>query len=141
MNNPPIFDVQKIYSEIQKSTDVALYEVGEKIIDDTNALVPMHKVIAYNRRNHEPEGVLRASAEITKKSKKGGIEISYSRPTPVGDVVDNLYEGKNAWGSPVQHWTTPGTGGKWLEKSEEAHLQDWIEYFRQRTREIWRERK
>lgn len=124
------FDPHKIYDNIQKSTDVALYEVGEKIIEDTEQFVPMKT------------GVLRASAEITNKS-HDDIEISYERIVPDGtDVTMPLYEGVYyKTGMPVKHWTTPGTGGFWLENSEEANEMFWIEYFKERTREIWQNRK
>jgi hypothetical protein len=125
------FDPQKIYSEIQKSTDVALYEMAEKIIDDTEQFVPMKT------------GALRQSAKVEKLRKHGGIEISYERIIPSGvDVAPWLYNGLYyKTEQPVKNWTTPGTGGFWLEESEEENLEDWIEYFRERTREIWRDRK
>ncbi|MBO4543879.1 MAG: hypothetical protein J5725_11955 [Bacteroidales bacterium] len=123
------FDPQKIYGNIQKSTDVALYEVAEKVIEDTEQFVPMKT------------GALRQSATIEGKG-SDHITISYSRVIPNGvDIADLLYEGKNARGTPVQNWTTPGTGGYWLEISEDGNLDSWIEHFKQRTREIWRKRK
>lgn len=124
------FDVNKIYDNIQKSTDVALYEVGEKIIEDTEPFVP------------KKTGRLRNSATVERSSKASGIEISYERVLPNGDdITSNLYAGLNSRGTPVRKWTTPGTGGYWLEKSEASNLPDWIDYFKQRTREIWRKRK
>ena len=123
------FNPHKIYDNIQKSTDVALYEMAEKLIDDTEQFVPMRT------------GALRQSATIVKKG-KSEIEIEYSRVIPNGDdIADLLYEDLNARGNPVQNWTTAGTGGHWLEISEEENLADWIEYFKQRTREIWQKRK
>jgi hypothetical protein len=123
------FDANKIYNEIQKSTDVALYEMAEKVIEDTEQFVPMKT------------GALRQSAEINKLSRGSGIEITYSRVIPNGDdISDLLYAGLNSRGTPVKNWTTDGTGGYWLEVSEEENLDDWIEYFRERTREIWRKR-
>lgn len=125
-----IFDPQKIYSEIQKSTDVALYEMAEKVVSDTEQFVPMKT------------GALRDSATIEKMGKHNGIEISYERVIPTGaDITELLYNGLNSKGFPVQNWTTAGTGGFWLEESEDENLQDWIEYFRERTRELWRKKK
>lgn len=123
------FDANKIYNEIQKSTDVALYEMAEKVIEDTEQFVPMKT------------GALRQSAEINKLSRGSGIEITYSRVIPNGaDIADLLYKGKNSRGTYVENWTTAGTGGLWLEVSEERNLNDWIEEFREKTREIWRKR-
>lgn len=123
------FDANKIYDEIQKSTDVALYELADKVIEDTEQFVPMKT------------GALRQSAEVNKLSRQDGIEITYSRVIPNGDnIADLLYQGLNARGNPVRNWTTDGTGGFWLEISEEENLDDWIDYFRERTREIWRKR-
>jgi len=123
------FDANKIYDEIQKSTDVALYELADKVIEDTEQFVPMKT------------GALRQSAEVNKLSRQNGIEITYSRVIPNGDdIADLLYQGLNSMGNPVKNWTTDGTGGFWLEISEEENLDDWIDYFRERTREIWRKR-
>lgn len=123
------FDANKIYDEIQKSTDVALYELADKVIEDTEQFVPMKT------------GALRQSAEVNKLSRQDGIEITYSRVIPNGDdIADLLYQGLNSRGNPVRNWTTDGTGGFWLEISEEENLDDWIDYFRERTREIWRKR-
>jgi len=123
------FDANKIYDEIQKSTDVALYELADKVIEDTEQFVPMKT------------GALRQSAEVNKLSRQNGIEITYSRVIPNGEeIADLLYQGLNSRGNPVRNWTTDGTGGFWLEISEEENLDDWIDYFRERTREIWRKR-
>ena len=123
------FDANKIYNEIQESTDVTLYELADKVIEDTEQFVPMKT------------GALRQSAEVNKLSRQDGIEITYSRVIPNGDdIADLLYQGLNARGNPVRNWTTDGTGGFWLEISEEENLDDWIDYFRERTREIWRKR-
>lgn len=128
------FDANKIYDNIQKSTDVALYKMAKKVVEDTEQFVPMS--------NGKNKGALRQSATIEKKSRENGIEITYSRVIPTGlDVAGLLYEGKNAWGSPVQHWTTAGTGGDWLGVSEDKNLDAWIDCFREETRKIWRERK
>ena len=130
MSYKVIFDAQKIYDSIQKSTDVALYEIGDKIIEDTEPFVP------------KKTGVLRQSATVERLSKADGIEISYERVLSNGDdITSNLYAGLNSKGTPVQRWTTQGTGGYWLEKSEAANLPNWVDYFRERTKEIWRKRK
>lgn len=125
------FDANKIYDQIQKSTDVALYEMAEKVVEDTEQFVPMKT------------GALRDSATIESATKQGGIQISYERVIPNGvDVAPWLYNGLYyKTEQPVKNWTTPGTGGFWLEESEDNNLDEWVEYFKQRTREIWRKRK
>lgn len=123
------FDAKKIYDNIQKSTDVALYEMALKVVNDTEQFVPMKT------------GALRQSAEL-KRGENKTIEITYSRVIPNGkEIADLLYAGLNSNEQPVKNWTTAGTGGYWLEVSEEENLPEWIDYFKERTREIWRKRK
>lgn len=123
------FDPKLIYENIQKSTDVSLDELGEKILEDTEDFVPMKT------------GALRASAEVTHKD-RNGIEITYERLVDGTDITETLYQG-HAYPSnlPVKHWTTEGTGGYWLYRAEENYMDSWISYFKLRTREIWRNRK
>ncbi len=129
------FDPNVIFKNIQKSTDVSLQMVAEKVIEDTAPFVPQKTGFS------NPSSLVN-SATIEHKS-RNDIVIWYERIVENGeDVAPFLYAGiYYKTGNPVKHWTNPNSQPYWLEYSQNMYEDDWIEYFKEKTREIWRNRK
>lgn len=129
------FDPQAIFDNIQKSTDVSLKMVAEKVIEDTAPFVPQKTGFS------NPSSLVN-SANIEFKS-HDDIVIGYERIVENGeDVAPFLYAGVYyKTGNPVKHWTNPSTQPYWVEYAQSLYEDDWVEYFKEKTREIWRNRK
>lgn len=113
--------LQKMAATVRENVDAAIQECGEELFAESQMLTP---------ESTPDGGRLRASGYVDHGT-PGSVEVGYTAPYAyyVHEMGKTVYPER----API-HWTTPGTGAKYLERPWVTNRERFIEKIKDAAR-------